>query len=333
MSTATAPPVNASGRRWTVIALSLVSRFGTLGILLIMVVVLIALKPSDFATFSNLISILLFASVGGIIACGLTIPLVAGDFDLSVGYVASFAGVFVTGLLARGHLPLVLAIIVTLAACGVIGIANGLTVTKARVNSFIATLGIGTIVIGVNTAYSSGIPISFGISNQFLAIGTDKLGSIPLMVVIALVIVVILWVVLNKTLYGQQAQAVGGNAVTAYLTGIRVDGVRIISFVVSAICAGAGGILLAAQLGSGQLTAADGYLLNAFAAAFLGSVVVRDGEFHILGTVVGTLTVAVAFNGLAILGVSSAYDYVANGALLILAVAGATVARRFAGTR
>jgi ribose transport system permease protein len=126
------------------------------------------------------------------------------------------------------------------------------------------------------------------------------------------------------------AQAVGANTEAAHRAGVRVDRVRRYGLLISALCAGIGGILLSAQVGSGEPTSGDGYLLSAFAAAFLGSVAFRNSEFHIVGTIIGVLTVGVAFNGLAIVGAQTFWQNVVQGGLLICAVGLSTVGRRLA---
>jgi len=306
------------------------SKYGTLVALLTMIIAFSIAHPDTFATQSNVVSILSQVAITGIIACGLTIALCAGDFDLSIGYVASFAGVLVTGLLGNQHLSVPEAIAVTLVACAVIGGVSGLLVTKAGVNSFIATLGVGTMVVGVNYAYNSGVAVALGLPDGFVNISLHKLAGVPQPVFLMAIVAMLLWVVLNRTIFGHNVQSVGGNAEAARLGGVRVDRSRIGALMISAVCAGGGGILLAAQLGSGQSTAGDSYLLAAFAAAFLGSVALRDGEFHVVGTLIGVFTVGVAFDGLAIVGAATYWQYIFNGGLLVLGVAMSTVARRLA---
>jgi ribose transport system permease protein len=307
------------------------AKYGTIVALVAMLVGFSLVRTSTFATKANAIAIFSEIAIIAIVAAGLTIGLAAGVFDLSIGYVASFAGVLVTGFMSMQGLSIPAAIVLTLVVCGIIGLINGLIVTKANVSSFIATLGTGTVVIGLNYAYNSGVEIAEGIPNGFISINLTKVLGIPLPVFIMAGVVGALWIVLNRTVLGQNIQAVGGNREASRLAGVPVDRIQIYALIISSVCAGAGGVLLAAKLGSGSPTAADGYLLTAFAAAFLGSVALRDGEFHILGTVIGVLVVDVGFNGLSLLGVATYYEYIFTGLLLIVAVAGSTLARRFVG--
>jgi ribose transport system permease protein len=145
-----------------------------------------------------------------------------------------------------------------------------------------------------------------------------------------IVVTALLWVLVERTSIGQSIQAVGGNPLAARFSGIRVDRIKIMGFMVAGVCAAITGILLASALGSGTTSAADSYLLTAFAAVFLGSATLRDGEFHIIGTLFGGLIIAIGFNGLAIFGAPTFYQYVFQGAILILAVGLSSLGRRYA---
>ncbi len=331
---ATPPPPlleDDAEKRQGQLAARIASKYGTIIALVVLIVVFAVLKGNLFLTSQNLVDIASDIAIGAIIACGLTIPLVADEFDLSIGYVGSFAGVLVTGFMVKSNLPMGVAIVAAIAVCAVIGLVNGLIITKAGVHSFVATLGTGTIVVGLNFLYNSGIAFSIGLPNAFFNINLHKIIGIPLPVFIAAAVVILLWILLNRTLFGYYAQAIGQNSEAAHLVGVRVDRIRVLAMMVSSTCAGIGGILLAAKLGSGQSNAADGYLLSGFAAAFLGSVALRNAEFHIVGTVIGVVTVGVAFNGLAIVGAPTFWQYVVQGGLLIGAVALSTIARRILG--
>jgi ribose transport system permease protein len=332
IATAEPLPLEEDGeQRQGHLAARIASKYGTIIALVLLIVVFAVLKGNLFLTSQNLVDIASDIAIGAIIACGLTIPLVADEFDLSIGYVGSFAGVLVTGFMVKSSLPMGVAIVAAIAACSAIGLVNGLIITKAGVHSFVATLGTGTIVVGLNFLYNSGIAFSIGLPDAFFNINLHKILGIPLPVFIAAAVVILLWVLLNRTLFGYYAQAIGQNREAAHLVGVRVDRIRVLAMMVSSTCAGVGGILLAAKLGSGQNNAADGYLLSGFAAAFLGSVALRNAEFHIVGTVIGVVTVGVAFNGLAIVGAPTFWQYVVQGGLLIGAVALSTVARRILG--
>jgi ribose transport system permease protein len=312
------------------IALLILSRYGTLIGLLVMIVVFTIKAPYSFFTVQNFSNILSQGSLTAIIAAGLTMTLVVGEFDLSIGYNASFAGLLVVGFVAQNGVPVLLAIPLILLIGAIIGTTNGLLVTKVRVNAVIATLGIGTILTGIGFAYSA-FPIAAGVPPLFLQLSLGSvLFGIPNSIVIMVIVLVVLWVILNKTDLGQKMQAVGGNIEAARLSGIRVDRIKIFAFATAGVCAALTGTLLSSLLGSGTLAAADGYLLDAFAAVFLGSATLRDGEFHIVGTLVGVLVIAVGFNGLSIFGAPTFVQPIFKGVVLIVAVGLSTLSRRYA---
>ena len=323
----TARIVDPARRRTLLLFLS---RYGTLVGLAVMIIAFTIKAPTQFLTLPNFLNILSQGSLTAIIAAGLTITLVVGEFDLSIGYVASFAGLLVVGFIARDGLPLLLALPLVLLIGAAIGTTSGVLVTKVRINAVIATLGVGTVLVGLGFAYSS-FPIAAGVPRAFTAIALGRaLFGIPNVIIIMFVVLAILWVVLNKTDLGQRMQAVGGNPEAARLSGIRVDRVKIFAFATAGICASLTGSLLSSLLGSGTLAAADGYLLDAFAAVFLGSATLRDGEFHILGTLIGVLIIAVGFNGLSIFGAPTFFQPIFKGLILVLAVGLSTLARRYA---
>jgi len=305
------------------------SKYGTIGGLVILIIAFSIALPYQFPTVRNVTNIFSQVALTAIIAGGVTIPLVVGEFDMSIGYQASFAGVLVTGLMVNQHVSTPIAIIVVLVVGAVFGLINGLIVTKFNVNAFVATLGTGTVIVGLNYGYSAGTPIAAGLPGMFLNLGNGTLAGVPITILVMVLVLVLLWILLNRTDVGQSIQAVGGNKEASRLSGIRVDRVKILAFMLSGMCASLTGILLAARLGSGEPTAGDGYLLDAFAAVFLGSAALRDGEFHIIGTFIGVLLVGVAFNGLGILGAPTFYQYVFQGALLVIAVAMSSVARKY----
>jgi ribose transport system permease protein len=315
------------------IGLAIFARYATIIGLALMIVIFSILSPDAFPTLNNFVNVLNQASLATIIAGGLTLAVVVGELDLSIGYAASLHGVLVTGLIVHDKLPIALAIVIVLALGALIGVVNGLIVTKLRVNSVIATLGVGTIIVGVAFAYSSGVPIVAGVPDGFLQLSLGRwLFGIPNPIIIMAVVVVGLWVLVERTAIGQEIQAVGGNPIAARLAGISVDRIKILGFVISAVCAALTGALLASRLGSGTTNAADSYLLTAFAAVFLGSATLRDGEFHVLGTFIGTLIIVFGFNGLNIFGAPTFSQYVFQGTILVVAVALSSLGRMLAET-
>ncbi|WP_294641224.1 ABC transporter permease [uncultured Aureimonas sp.] len=329
MTNASVSPRRLSSKAKT--ALGIFARYATIIGLLVMIAAFAVLSPRAFPTLNNFTNVLNQASLTMIIAAGLTLAVVVGELDLSVGFAASLHGILVTGLIVSNGLPIPLAILIVLCAGALIGLVNGLIVTKIKVNSVIATLGVGTILTGLAFAYSAGVPIVSGVPETFLQLSLGRwLFGIPNNIVIMALVVGGLWVLVERSALGQEIQAVGGNPAAARLAGIDVDRIKILGFVISGVCAALTGILLASRLGSGTASAADSYLLTAFAAVFLGSATLRDGEFHILGTLIGALIIAFGFNGLNIFGAPTFSQYVLQGAILILAVGLSSLGRSIA---
>lgn len=329
MTNASVSPRRLSPKAKT--ALGIFARYATIIGLLGMIAAFAVLSPRAFPTLNNFTNVLNQASLTMIIAAGLTLAVVVGELDLSVGFAASLHGILVTGLIVSNGLPIPLAILIVLCAGALIGLVNGLIVTKIKVNSVIATLGVGTILTGLAFAYSAGVPIVSGVPEAFLQLSLGRwLFGIPNNIVIMALVVGGLWVLVERSALGQEIQAVGGNPAAARLAGIDVDRIKILGFVISGVCAALTGILLASRLGSGTASAADSYLLTAFAAVFLGSATLRDGEFHILGTLIGALIIAFGFNGLNIFGAPTFSQYVLQGAILILAVGLSSLGRSIA---
>lgn len=323
-----APPLKAhsSGGR---LGLVIVSKYGTLIAMAIMLVIFSALAGGAFLSVNNLLAILNQAALTAIIAGGLTLVLVVGEMDLSVGYAASLAGVLVTGLIANQGLPMIVAILITLLVGALVGTVNGLPVTKARVNAVVATLGVGTVLVGLSFGYTAGSPI-VEVPTAFTDITLSRVLGIQNPIWFMIIVLALLWVVLNRTPIGQRMQATGANSNAARLAGVRTDRAKIVAFIIAGVAAAVTGVLLASLLGSGTVGAGDTYLLNSFAAVFLGAATIRDGEFHIVGTFAGVLVVNIGFNGLSLLGTPTFWQYVFAGGILVVAVALSTIARRYA---
>jgi ribose transport system permease protein len=330
MTTTTAPPQVRSTHDLARRALGFLARYGTLVVLAAMIIGFGVARPEQFLSENNLINVLNQSALLAIAAGGLTFVLVAGQFDLSFANVISFSGILCVGLLERNALSAPIAIVLVLLAAAFVGLVNGFLVAHIGVNAIVATLGSSTILLGINFLYSNGAPITLE-PGGFTGIARDRVLGIPIPVLLMVAVLALLWLVLNRTLLGHHLQAVGSNSTAARLAGVDVAKVTLAAFVTVALCAAVCGILLSARIGSGMVTAGDGFLLSAFAATFLGASVIRDGQFHVLGTFVGVLTVSIAGNGLAILGAQSFALYLVQGAILLVAVALSTTSRRLLG--
>ena len=225
------------------------AKYGTIVGMLLMIIIFAIAAPKAFPTITNLRNIVNQAALAAIISGGLTVALIVGEFDLSIGFHASLSGVLVTGFIVRLGLPIPIAILFVLLIGAAIGIVNGLIVTKARVNAVIATLGFGTVLTGLTFAYTAGKPIASGVPAAFTDLALGRIWGIPNNILYMALVSVILWVIINRTDLGQHIKAVGGNVEAARLSGIAVDRVKIAAFVAAGVTAALTGILLASLLG------------------------------------------------------------------------------------
>ncbi|PKQ17515.1 MAG: ABC transporter permease [Actinobacteria bacterium HGW-Actinobacteria-8] len=305
-----------------------VGKYGALIVLALLIGVFWALSPEYFLTTNNMLQILNQSSLVAIAASGLTLVLAVNRFDLSIGATASLAGITLAWLLMHGQ-SIVVAVVAGLGMGLMIGVLNAVLVTRIGVNALVATLGVGSVAVGVNYFISKGAAQPFGVRvPEFVSVSVGTWFGVPKNVYYMVVVVAIIWFLLERTDLGRNMKAVGGNDEAARLSGVNVKGVTSIAFIIGALLSAITGILLVAVVGSGQPTGGDGYTMQAFAAAFLGTAVLRKGEFHILGTLVGVITVAVGFNGLALAGVESFWQFLFQGVILLAAVSFSSVAQQ-----
>jgi len=286
-----------------------------------------ALRPRVFPTLSNLFNILNQIALVSIISAGLTCVMIMGEFDLSIGTMSSFAGCLTVGEVTKyGTLE---GILLGLLAGAGVGLINGSTVFFLGVSAFIVTIAMMSILTGFTYWYTGGATIFYGIPPSFLAIARGRIvGGISNMIVVMAGVLFLLWLILSHTEIGRQMYAVGGNPVAAKFSGISIGKCKLAGFVICSSCAALTGILLAARIGAGHPTGGEAFLLNAFTAVFLGAATIKRGEFHILGTLIGSLLMGVISNGLIILNVQYYYQYIFSGLILILAISASGITRR-----
>lgn len=308
--------------------LSLTSRFGTIGFLVLLVVAFSASRWEVFPTLLNFLNILNQSAILGVISVGLTVCLVMGLFDLSIAAMATLGGYLVVRfLVAQGESPQVaLSILGVVAGASAIGVVNGVLVSYLGISAFIATLAMGSVITGVILGYSESRTIVTGIPDAFVVLGQGSIAGIPNAVLVMLVVAFVLWLLLEHTQAGRNLYAIGGNAEASRLSGIAVKRYGLLALGISGACAGLAGIMAASSLGAGRPQGVgDTYLLNAFAAVFIGASTLRPGQFHILGTIIGVLLIGVINNGLSILGAQTYWQYIVQGLLLMVAMFGAGV--------
>ncbi|MEI3842754.1 MULTISPECIES: ABC transporter permease [Microbacterium] len=300
--------------------------YGTLIGLVGLIVLFAAMKPQVFFTPLNFTNILEQVAILAMIAAVQTVVMVVGDFDLSVGSLASLVGVITAQLLVGGMHPAV-AVLIGLGAGVIAGAVNGFLVAYLGLSAFIATLATMTSFSGLALLLSSGTTV-FGLPDAFVWLGQGRLGMIPVPVVIAVVVALIVWFVLSKTVIGRSWYAVGGNAEAARLSGVKTRAVRFSAFLVSGFGAALAGIVLTARLASAHPSAADPFMLSSIAAVFLGITLSRAGQPTIGGTVVGLGIVGVLSNGLNIMQVNSYVQQILTGLIIVLAVSLSRLSRK-----
>jgi ribose transport system permease protein len=301
--------------------------YGTFLGLLLMVLAFSLLRPDAFLSFSNLRNIVEQVAILGIVATTMTIVMVVGDFDLSVGALASLCGVIVADLLIRG-LGLGLSITLALGAGVAAGLLNGLLVAYAGLSAFVATLATMTAYRGLSLWYTDGATLFSGMDEAFRPIGQGMTGPVPNSVLVLAAVLFTAWFVLEQTTFGRRLYAVGGNAEASYLAGLNVRRLRLLAFVCSGLGAALAGIVLTSRLFSAHPTAGEPLMLSSIAAVFLGMTMFREGEAHVPGTLCGVLLLGVMSNGLNMLHVNSYIQAVLTGAIIVLAVLVSGLTRR-----
>ncbi|GAB2817672.1 ABC transporter permease [Alpinimonas psychrophila] len=291
---------------------------GTLIGLVGLIALFAVLRPKIFLTPLNFTNILEQIAILAMVAAVQTIVMVVGDFDLSVGSLASLVGVITAQLLVGGMDP-VLAIFLALCSGIIAGAINGFLVAYLGLSAFISTLATMTSFTGLALLLSNGTTV-FGLPDAFIWLGQGRVGPVPMPVIIAVILVILVWFVLSKTVLGRSWYAVGGNSEAARLSGVNTNLVRFSAFLASGFGAALAGIVLTARLASGHPSAADPLMLSSIAAVFLGITLSRTGQPTIGGTIVGLGIVGVLNNGLNILQVNSYVQQVLTGVIIILAV-------------
>lgn len=278
----------------------------------------LALLSDQFLTASNILNLLRQISINAIIACGMTLVILTGGIDLSVGSVLALSGAVLAGL-ASGGTPWPLALLACLALGAAVGLFNGVVITRGRVAPFVATLATMAIARGLTLVYTGGRPIT-GLPSALRSLGTGHVLGIPVPIIIMAVVFLLAYIMLVHMPVGRFIYAVGSNEESARFAGIPVARVTTLTYVLTGLAAALAGAILTGRLNSAQPTAGSGFELDAIAAVVVGGTSLAGGRGSVLGTVVGALIIGMLDNGLNLLGVSSFYQQVAQGVVILLAV-------------
>ena len=294
--------------------------YGIFVVFIVLVIILMILSPNAFAKPRNLINVVKQASINGVLACGMMFVIIAGGIDLSAGSVVALSGVVAAYLAQMQGIPIILPILGPLGTGALIGLINGFGAAYAELPPFIITLATMSIVRGAALILSGGSPV-FGLQEQFEGIaGISIANVIPILVLYFLLIAVFSGFILNKTVFGRHVYAIGGNSITAKVSGINVKSMLLRVYIICGVFSGIAGLLIASRTMQGSPTVGVGYEMDAIAAVVIGGVSMSGGSGKWYGTIIGALLLALISNGLDILGVSSNFQQIIKGIIIAVAV-------------
>lgn len=280
--------------------------------------IVFSLLNENFLSINNVLNIIVQSSIIAIIAVGQTMVILTSGIDLSVGSIVGAAGIGI-GLLMVGDVSIPVAVAVGVCMGAIFGLINGVIISYGRVPAFITTLGMMGIARGIGLAMNEGKPVA-GLPLEFEKIASASVGGIPSFVFYTLIIYVIMFFVLERTKFGRHIYAIGGNRDAARLSGVRVKVVEMIVYMFSGFFAGLGSVLLTARLNYATPVAGTGYELDTIAAVVIGGTALSGGQGRIIGTLVGALMLGILRNGLTIVNVSSFFQQIIIGSVIIIAV-------------
>jgi len=280
---------------------------------------IISLITPQFLTLSNWTIIITQVSINALLAFGVTFVIITGGIDLSLGSIVAVAGVTSAMLAHTDSYPVLIPISMGLLAGLLLGAFNGFIITKSKIAPFIVTLGTMTIGRGLALILSDGRPVS-NLSDSFNYLGSGTFLGIPVLILIFILVFALCSIILNKTILGRYIYAIGGNEQAARASGINIDRVKLSVYSISGLLAGLAGILLASRITTGQPNAGAGFELDAIAAVVIGGTSTTGGRGSMIGTLIGVLLIGVINNGLDLLNITSYYQQVVMGIIIIGAV-------------
>jgi ribose/xylose/arabinose/galactoside ABC-type transport system permease subunit len=290
------------------------------GIILVLLglIIVISIASPVFLSARNIRNVLQQVSTLGILSMGITVLMISGGIDLSVGSAISVVAV-IAGTMIKAGLPAEVAILAGLAVGCAIGCINGLLAAYTRAHPFILTLGTMTILQGVAIVITQGYPIT-DLGRRFEWMGGAMIGQVPVIVIFFFLVTAICWVLLRYLKVGRIAYAIGGNEYTTYLAGIPVRRYKILFYVICGFFAGFAGLVLASRISSAIPNMGAGFEMNSIGAAVIGGVPLTGGRGNVGGTIIGVLLLGIIANGLNLLHVDASWQYVVTGTIIIIAV-------------
>jgi ribose/xylose/arabinose/galactoside ABC-type transport system permease subunit len=299
-----------------------------LEVILVLLILIMSLTTRGFLTVSNLLNILRNMSLQGCIALGMTMVIIAGEIDLSIGSTVALTGVIIgltCGKLAgSGVMPMeaaaVIGILLSFIAIGFVGLFNGWLLSRFKMPSFIITLAMMNVLYGIAAIISNGFPVT-SLPSWYNVFGAGRIFNVvPVPAVILIVVFAICYVIMNHTIFGRSVYAVGGNAEAARLSGINVKKVKIIVMIVVQICSAISGVLVSSQVMSGAFSFGKGWEMTAISSVIIGGASLSGGIGRVSRTMVGLIFLGVIINGMTLLNVNEYAQYVVRGLLILIAV-------------
>jgi ribose transport system permease protein len=288
-------------------------------VFLVAIILFFALMTDAFLTFDNFIVILRQVSIIGICAFGETLVVIGGGIDLSVGSTVALSGVIAASLAKFLEVPIPLAFLAGIAAGSVCGLLNGILTTKVKIPSIIVTLGTLTIIRGLAFIIVGGVTV-FGMPLSYRVLGRSYVGFVPIPVLIMVGIFAVFFIVLNMLSFGRYVYAIGSNEEAAVISGVNVDKMKTVVFMLCGLMAGIGGAILSSRLDSGQAATAQGLELDVLTAVVLGGVSIGGGKGKLESVFVGVLIIGILANGMVLLNIQHFYQLVIKGGVLLFAV-------------
>jgi len=288
-------------------------------LVLVLLSVLISIGNPKFISITNVLNILRDSSMAVIAGIGMTMLLITGEVDLSIGSLAAFVGVVCMDVINRTH-STALGVLAGLALGALTGLANGLVRTKLKVNSLIGTIAMMMILRGGVYIYRLAAVQNYHQKRAFFEIGNGYVGFLPIPILLMAALYLVFLVVINKSLPGRYLYATGGNPTAARISGINVDRLKILTFVVSSTLAAVAGVILVSRMNSGQPNSGQGFELEVISGVILGGTSLGGGEGTLIGTLIGVIIMRIINNGIIILGWNQDLQIVVSGFVLIVAV-------------
>lgn len=295
---------------------------GENGFILIFIawIIFLTVATDKFLTSQNIFTVLRQAAIVSIVAIGEMLVMLLGGMDVSLAAVLGFTGVFTSGLMVRSGLPPWLAIAAGIAIGGVVGLINGLLVTKVRINAVIATLGMMSVLNGIAYTYTGGKTIVSDAMGSIAFLSRGYVGPVPFPVIIMFVFYIVFYFILNYTVFGARIYAIGNNDKATWLAGIHVDRMKILAFILAGFLAGFGGVLQASRQGSATAGMGDEFLFPILTAVILGGISLSGGRGRIQNTLIASIFLVSITNGMVLLGLSTYTQRIISGCILIIAL-------------